>query len=302
MAFVRVGSVLPQTTPEVEAPGADSTPVPSGLRAVRGGPLSTSRNWTLSSPFLGSAGVAASLIVWEFASRASLVPTDYVPPASEVLRELGQRALVPEFWASVGATMQQWALGMVLTILIAIPVGLLMGSVELVWRSFRPIVEFMRPVPGMALIPLTILIWGLSATSVIFLTVFGCAWSLIVSTMYGVHSVDAGARDTARSYGLTTMDRVRWLVLPSALPHIATGLRIASATALMIVIGAELVIGVEGVGSDIAMAQTAGNYLMMYSLILASGGLGIAIHLLFSRLERHYLRWHPSQQAGGAGA
>jgi ABC-type nitrate/sulfonate/bicarbonate transport system permease component len=185
---------------------------------------------------------------------------------------------------------------MLLTMVIAIPVGLVLGSSEYVWRAFRPVIEFFRTVPGNVLIPLAILIWGLSIHSAVFLIAFGCSWSLIIQTMYGARDVQSGARETARAFQLNLTERIRYVVVPSALPHIATGLRIASATALIIAISAEILIGVEGLGRDIALARGAGDVAQMYGLILASGLLGIAIHLVFSATERRLLRWHESQR------
>lgn len=242
---------------------------------------------------LGTLGVLLALAAWELAARAGLGD---VPPASDVSAELARQLGSGPFWSAAGATLGQWAIGMALTVAVAVPLGLLMGTVEAVWRALRPIVEFFRPVPGVALIPLAVLLWGLSTRSVIALIVFGTVWSLLVQTMYGAHDVDAGARETARVYGLTRLDRARFVVLPSALPYIATGLRIAAATALIIAISAEIVIGVAGLGHDVALAQTAGELEAMYALILTSGLLGIAIHLAFSRLERRFLRWHQSQR------
>ncbi|WP_155354992.1 ABC transporter permease [Acrocarpospora macrocephala] len=245
---------------------------------------------------LGLAGVALALAGWEVVARTALVSASDLPSASLVAGELVRQVGRPAFWAGVGATMTQWGIGMLITVAVAVPAGLLMGSVEAVWRALRPVVEFLRPVPGMALIPLTVLLWGLSTASVVFLIVFGSVWSLAVAAMYGARNVDEGARDTARSYGLSRLERVRWLVLPSALPFIATGLRVASATALIIAIGAELVIGVAGLGHDMAIAQTAGDVVHMYALIVMSGILGIAVHLVFSGVERRFLRWHQSQR------
>jgi ABC-type nitrate/sulfonate/bicarbonate transport system permease component len=245
----------------------------------------------------GIVGVGLALGGWDLAARTGIVSADDIPPAGTVLGELVGQLSRPEFWASVGATMNQWALGVVVSSVVAIPLGLLMGSVEAIWHAFRPIIEFLRPVPGMALVPLAVLLWGLSTTSVVMLILFGCVWSLIVLCMYGAQDVDAGAKDMARSFGLSLVQRARWITLPSALPYVATGLRVTSATALMIAVGAELVIGADGLGHEIALAQTAGEVEVMYALILTSGVLGIGIHLLFSRLERYFLRWHQSQRS-----
>jgi ABC-type nitrate/sulfonate/bicarbonate transport system permease component len=246
---------------------------------------------------LGTLGFLIALGLWELVTRTGLVPSHQVPPATEIIVQFSGDLTTTAFWSSVGDTLTQWVIGLGLTIVIAVPAGLLMGSVEAVWRAFRPIVEFFRSVPGSTLIPLAILLWGLSLKSVVFLIVFGSIWPLIIQAMYGARDVEEGARSTALAFRLGRLDRARYVVLPSALPYIATGLRIASAIALIIAVSAEILIGVPGLGHDIALAQTAGQVLPMYALILASGIIGIAVHVAFSRLERYFLRWHQSQRA-----
>jgi len=245
---------------------------------------------------LGIIGVLIFLVCAELLVRSGVLSTRSVPAVTDVLVYLARESAGGAFWVSLGHTASQWAAGMLLTMLIAIPVGLAVGSSEYVWRAFRPVIEFFRTVPGNVLIPLAILIWGLSLNSAVFLIVFGCSWSLIIQTMYGARDVQSGARDTARAFRLNAHQRVRYVLVPSALPHIATGLRIASATALIIAISAEILIGIEGIGRDIALARDAGDITQMYALILASGLLGIAIHVAFAAAERRVLRWHESQR------
>jgi ABC-type nitrate/sulfonate/bicarbonate transport system permease component len=232
-----------------------------------------------------------ALGTWEIASRSEAVPSRHIPPASDVLSELSAIVGQDGFWQALGSTMGQWGAGMAIAAAIAIPLGLLMGSVEAIWRALRPTIEFFRPVPGVALLPLAVLLFGMSGSSVVALIVFGTVWSLLVLCMLGASDVQGGARDAARVFRLTPLQRGRWIVLPSALPYVATGLRIASATALILAVGAELVVGVPGLGHEIGRAQTAGDVTTMYALILASGAIGIAIHAVFSRFERHFLRW-----------
>lgn len=272
---------------------APTNSTPTGDR-----PAARSGRWQAhtATAALGTLGVVLAVGLWEAAARLAIVSPSDIPPATQVLRQLAREIGTGQMWGPVWQTLTQWAIGMGVTVAIALPLGLLMGSVEPVWRALRPIVEFLRPVPGMALIPLTVLLWGLSPKSVIFLIAFGSVWSLAVAAMYGAHSVDQGARDTARAFRLGRRDRIRFIVLPSAAPHMATGLRVASGTALMIAVGGELVIGVPGLGYEIAQSRTGGEIVRMYSSIVMSGVLGIAIHLAFSTAERHFLRWHQSRR------
>jgi ABC-type nitrate/sulfonate/bicarbonate transport system permease component len=247
---------------------------------------------------LGALGVVAVLVLAELVSRLGIVDARDIPPASAVIRELVDELGASTFWQQVGDTMAGWAVGLAIAVVAGIVIGLVLGSSIYAWSALRPTIEFLRPVPSVALIPFAILVWGQDLGSKVFLIVFGALWVMVIQTMYGVSQVDDVARATARSFGLSRVDRVRYLIVPSALPFIATGLRIASATALIVGVTAEVVIGNPGLGSAIALAQSAGNTEKMYALILATGLLGVAIHVVFSGFERRLLHWHTSQRGG----
>jgi len=265
----------------------------SNVRARRGRPFAERRGAAFA---LGTLGVLLVFALAELVSRANIVSPQDIPPASRIVGELVSQLGTSEFWSQVGATLLGWAVGLGIATAGGIAFGVLLGSSVYVRAALRPTVEFLRPVPSVALIPLAILVWGQDLGSKVFLVVVGALWPIVIQSMYGVSQVDDVARDTARSYGLGASERLRFLVLPSALPFIATGLRIASATALIVGVTAEVVIGNKGLGNGIALAQAGGNVELMYALILTTGVLGIAIHMLFSAFERPLLRWHTSQR------
>ena len=196
----------------------------------------------------------------------------------------------------VGTTAKAWAIGLLLSVVIGIAAGIIIGSNNYIWHAVRPTLEFMRPIPGIALMPLALLKWGQSSEAEIFLIVFGTVWTLIVQTMYGVRSVDPIALETGRAFGLSRAARVRWIVLPSSLPYLATGIRIASSVALVIAISAELLIGSPGMGNEIGLSQAFGRYTEMYALILATGLFGVILQTLSTSLEKRALRWHESHR------
>jgi ABC-type nitrate/sulfonate/bicarbonate transport system permease component len=164
------------------------------------------------------------------------------------------------------------------------------------------LIEFLRPIPSVALIPLAILIYGTGLESKVFLAAFASFWQVLVATLYGVQDVDPVATDTARSFGFSRPQRLLRVTLPSAVPYIATGLRIASAVSLILTVTAELVIGAAGLGRSINLARSGGNEELMYALILATGVLGLLLNTIFTRVERRVLHWHPSQRSARAAA
>ena len=203
------------------------------------------------------------------------------------------------FWWSFADTVRGWALGLAIAAVLAIPIGILLGSSDLASSAFRIPIEFLRPIPSAALIPVLFLTLGTNLKSEVFLAAFGAFWPLLVQTIYGVRDVDPVAIETARSFGVGRFERLYRIKLPSAVPYIATGLRISSTVALILAFTAELFMGTPGLGQHVNYAQSYGLETQLYALALATGFLGVAIHLGFSLLERRALRWHPSQRVAG---
>jgi ABC-type nitrate/sulfonate/bicarbonate transport system permease component len=211
--------------------------------------------------------------------------------------ELWNLVSTSEFWSAVGSTLHGWALGLGIAAVLAIPLGIVIGSSPLLYRSLRFVIEFLRPIPSVALIPLAILVYGTGLQSKVFLAAFASFWPLLVQTLYGVRDVDPVAIDTARSFGLGRFARLSRITLPSALPYVATGVRISSSVALILTITAELVIGSAGLGRSINGARAGGAVELMYALIIATGILGWLLNVAAAGVERRVLRWHPSQRA-----
>jgi ABC-type nitrate/sulfonate/bicarbonate transport system permease component len=245
------------------------------------------------------AGLLAVLAVFELLSRSDLINRRFFPPISEMIGRLVEEAGTSGFWSAVGNTLQGWALGLGIACAIAIPAGILIGSTPMLYRALRGVIEFLRPIPSVALIPLAVLVYGSGLESKVFLASFAATWPLLMQTLYGVQDVDPVATDTARSFGFGRAQRLLRVTLPSAVPYIATGVRISAAVALILVVTAELVIGAPGLGRQINLARQGANVELMYALILATGVLGVALNLVFTRIERRVLHWHPSQRVAG---
>jgi ABC-type nitrate/sulfonate/bicarbonate transport system permease component len=250
-------------------------------------------------PWLSVLGVLA---LFELLPRIGVLPSDHFPPISETLSTLFDQLGESRFWEAVGNTLEGWALGLGIAAALAIPIGIVIGSSRLLYRATRGVIEFLRPIPSVALIPLAILIYGTGLQSKVFLAAFASFWQVLVATLYGVQDVDPVATDTARSFGFSRPQRLLRVTLPSAIPYIATGLRIASAVSLILTVTAELVIGAAGLGRSINLARSGGNEELMYALILATGVLGLLLNAVFQRVERRVLHWHPSQRTARAAA
>jgi ABC-type nitrate/sulfonate/bicarbonate transport system permease component len=240
--------------------------------------------------------IAAGLAIWELVSRTGLISQQDLPAMTTTVQKLWSLMQTSDFWIAFLRTVRGWALGLIFATVLAVPIGIFLGSSDFAGRAFRVPIEFLRPIPSAALIPVLFLTLGTTLKSEVFLATFGAFWPLLIQTIYGVRDVDPLAVDTGRSFRLGRFERLYRITLPSAVPYIMTGVRISSQVSLILAFTAELFMGVPGLGQEVNYASSYGLTVDLYAYALATGILGVAIHFLVSALERRVLRWHPSQR------
>jgi ABC-type nitrate/sulfonate/bicarbonate transport system permease component len=243
---------------------------------------------------LGLAGIAGFLGTWELIPRLGIINERFLPPASEVIVALVRDFGLTAFWVSVGETMTAWFLGLVIAVALAVLLGFVIGSSDFLRRATNSTVEFLRPIPSVALIPLAVLLFGVKIESSLMLITYAAFWQVLIQVLYGVADIDMVANNTAKTYGLGRMARIRYVVFPTALPYLMTGVRLAATVALVLAITAELVIGSPGLGREIALAQSGGAISGMYALVLATGLIGVLINAVMRFIEKKTLSWHSS--------
>ncbi|GAA2877765.1 nitrate ABC transporter permease [Actinoplanes cyaneus] len=243
---------------------------------------------------LGSAGLAGLLLLLELLPRLGLVDERFLPPTSRIASALADEVSTAVFWQSLGDTLYAWAAGLLIAVVAGVLAGLVIGSVPVLRALTASTVEFLRPIPSVALIPLAVLLYGTDLGSTLLLVCYASFWQVLVQVLYGVADVDPVAEETARSFRFSAWGRVRYVLWPTALPYVFTGFRLAASVALVLAITAELVIGSPGLGKDIATAQASDAVPTMYALIVVTGALGVIINLLTRTGERRLLAWHQS--------
>ncbi|MFW5419519.1 ABC transporter permease [Nocardiopsis sp. CNT-189] len=286
------------TAPSAPAGAASAAPAPPS--PPEKSPPRPRRRLPGGDALLGTGGVLAFLLVWELVPRTSLVSADYLPPASKVLATLAERTATAKFWTAVGDTLAAWGLGLAIAVGAAVLLGFAIGTVPVLRAYTASTVEFLRPIPSVALIPLAILVYGTDIASTLMLVIYAAFWQVYVQVLYGVADIDPVADQTARAYGLGRWARIRHLIWPTALPYLITGVRLGAAVALILTITAQLTIGSPGLGQEIAVAQSSGAPHVVYALIVATGILGVAVNTGVRALERRVLRWHPSVRGEAA--
>lgn len=265
----------------------------TGLAPASGG-VSAPRRRVLP---LGLVGLGALLLLLEVVPASGVVSEAYLPRTSQIVRTLAGQASEPTFWIAVWDTVRSWAIGLSVAVLLGTIAGLALGSIEMLRRITASTVEFLRPIPSVALIPLAVLLYGTDIRSKLLLIVYAAFWQMLIQVMYGVHDVDPVASETARSFGLGRAARLRYVTWPTALPYFMTGLRLAASVALILAVTGELIIGAPGLGKEIAIAQSGGAVPLVYAYVVTTGLLGVIVNVGFRTVERRVLSWHPSVRA-----
>jgi ABC-type nitrate/sulfonate/bicarbonate transport system permease component len=233
----------------------------------------------------------------EVLPRLGLVPAGYLPPSSRIAVALADEVGRWAFWVALADTLRTWLIGLGVAVAAGLLCGMVIGSVPALRAATASTIEFLRPIPSVALIPLAVLLYGVSMKGTLLLVVYASFWQVLVQVLHGVGDVDPVARDTAASYRLSRLAQVRYLVWPTALPYAVTGVRLATSVALVLTITGELVIGTPGLGKEIAVAQSSGAVPAMYALVVVTGLLGLAANLVTRAAERRVLAWHPAIRA-----
>jgi ABC-type nitrate/sulfonate/bicarbonate transport system permease component len=249
-----------------------------------------------STILLGAAGVFVFTALLQLVVVLDLVSARYLPPPTLVFRRLLELLADREFLFAVADTMRAWGFAMALATLIAVPLGIVLGSAAPLYRAAYALIELLRPIPSVALLPVAILLFGLGTDMKVLLAAYAIFWPLLLNTMYGVRNVDRVMLYTARSFRWTAPQILRRITLPAASPYVATGIRIASAVALIVVLTTEILAAREGMGTVIRGYQEAGRRDFVYAGILATGLLGLLVNFAVSGVERRVLRWTPRQR------
>jgi ABC-type nitrate/sulfonate/bicarbonate transport system permease component len=239
-----------------------------------------------------------ALAIWELVVRTGLVSEREVPPLSEVATALAGLLQQSEFWLDVGVTLQAAAQGLLVGTALGVVVGALMGRFTLVDAALRPTVEFLRPVPSIALVPLMVLLFGQTTETVWVIAAFGCLWPMLIQTSYGVRAIEPLALETARVFQIRRWKLLRHVLLPAMLPYLMTGLRVTTSLSLMVAVSVQIIVGAPGLGQAIVFEQRSLDLPTMFALIVVTGVIGFLIHVAFGRFESRFMRWHAGWGAG----
>jgi len=254
-------------------------------------------NQAKSFNWLGWSSFALLLLFWELSARATPKLEVYFPPVSRILGALGQALTVGSITSHALVTLARFAEGFLLAAVLAVLSGVVLGYFRFLNSLLATLIELLRPMPSVAIIPVAILLLGIGDGMIVSVTVYASLWPILINTIDGVRNIDPTLIDTGRTFGLSRW-RILWqIILPGASPYIVTGLRIGLSIALILVTTAEMIAGSKGLGFFILDEERAMNSANMYSGIVVVALLGYALNRLFLLLESRAMKWRHGMMA-----
>jgi ABC-type nitrate/sulfonate/bicarbonate transport system permease component len=221
----------------------------------------------------------------------------YFPALRDILVQFRQDWLFQHVATDLVPSLQVLGLGYLVAVLAGLLLGVALGLGRRAEEACRPLLEFLRAVPGVALLPVFIVLFGLETEMKVVLIATGAVWPVLLNTIDGVRSVEPLLLDMARAFRLGRWQRLRRIVLPSAGPQIFAGARTALAIAVIVMVVGETVGGSGGIGYFLLNAQRNFAITSMWATIIALGIVGYLLNVLFRIVEAVALRWHRLQQA-----
>jgi len=216
---------------------------------------------------------------------------DSVAAPSETVRALWDGMTSGELSGELGTTLEAYVQGFAIAIFIGVGLGVVIGSSRTLTAATSVVLEFLRPIPGVALIPVGFLFFDVGISIHRFVIAYAATWPILINTLYGVRGSDRMLHDVARTSGVTRLGKMVRVTLPAALPSIATGIRVSASIALLVGVTAEWVVGQAGIGWYMRQQQSAYQLPELYAAVLVTALLGYAINLGLRRVERRAVFW-----------
>ncbi len=239
----------------------------------------------------GWIAFAVVLLIWELGSRNNPALQPYLPPVSRILSSLSDLIVSGRIVSHLMITLSRFLQGYLLAASIAVILGTVLGYFRLVHSLFEALIEFLRPMPSVAIIPVAILLLGISDAMIVAVTVYASLWPVLINTIDGVRYIERTLIDTGRTFGLTRRQILWLVVLPAAAPYIVTGLRISLSIALILVTTAEMIAGSKGLGFFILDEERSMNSGNMYAGVILVSMLGYLLNRLFVLGEGWAMNW-----------
>ncbi len=235
---------------------------------------------------------AIVIAIWALLSELGIFDPELIPAPWTVATALWDGLVTQrDLWGDIGVTLYRAVTGLVIGAALGLVVGAAMGQLKWVATLLDPLISFAFPMPKLALLPLLLVILGVGDSSLIVMVTLGAFFPMIVNTFAGVTGVDRVLLWNARTLGAGRVQQLRTVVLPAALPHVLSGLRIASGVSFLLVVAAEMISASSGLGYMIIFSQRNFRPDLMIAGIILTAALGFIFDRIVARLSGLLLAW-----------
>lgn len=248
--------------------------------------------------YLGAIIPAALFGCWQLVGSVPAWQRDTVSRPSAILVALWEGLSDGSILLATWQTFEAALLGFALAAVIGVAAGVAIGLMPRVERIVGPAIDLMRPVPSVALIPLTLMIYGFGVRMEAAVVAFACLWPVLIVTIAAVRSIEPGLLEVARVLRMSVTERTAKIVLPAALGRIAVGLQLALSISLVVAVTVEIVLNPRGLGHGMMSAQQAMRFDQMYAQLLWVGLVGWGVSYLSGKV---LAAWSPAAQAAARG-
>jgi NitT/TauT family transport system permease protein len=260
--------------------------------------MSAPRATSLVAGAKGLVGAAVLVGLWQLVVVSGVLKGGLAVPAWSIAAAAVDGLAGGELWSALLATAQAWAIGLLCCVLLGVVIGGVVGLSRWADAATRVLIDFLRPVPSVALVPVVVVFFGITIRAQVVLVIFASVWPILFNTRYGVQNVDPRWLEEGRLMGLGRFGLVGRVVLPGALPAVITGIRTAASIAIIVAVAAELVVGSPGLGYFVNLMQQANRPDDAYAGIVVAGLFGYLAHLALVWLERRVTGWHLTSTEG----
>jgi len=244
------------------------------------------------SATLGSGAVFLALLaLWWAASHGGWISRVFLPTPEATAASLREGLDGGELWSFTLATTLRMLEGWLLASVLGVALGALIGVSATARSYLQPTLEFIRPLPASALLPLAISIFGLDPNMVLFVIAFGAMWPVLLATMHGFAAVEPRLAEVSRCLQMSR-PAFAWKVgLPNAMPDILAGMRLSMTVSLIVAVVGEMIASQPGLGQAILLAARAFRASELFAGIVLLGLIGLASNALLALVERRLLKW-----------
>ena len=237
--------------------------------------------------------------LWEALSRLAWIDPNYMPPVSTIVLSMYELAETLEIVHHLFVTLKRVIMGYLLGASVGYILGFLCGYLPRIYSFLELTIEYLRPMPSIALIPIGILFLGMGDALNVVIVGWACSWPVFVNTMDGVRSTDRVLINTACTFGLNQWQIIRKVIIPSSLPFVFTGLRVGLGIAVAVVVITEMVASGSGLGFFIITTSISFRVPEMFAGIITIGLFGYALNQSFLFIDRRALGWQKGFLSAG---